>query len=352
MIHNKPIKIAVYSVSLLAVLWLVMAFDSGLFIAHDNRYAVKPFEFTDDGFSQQKKIIDLPSSTVAYLDIGEGPILVLLHGCPFSVFEWKEIIPELSKHYRIIAPDLHGLGDTPVRLDQDYRLPTDAQMVKELLHKLDIASASFIAHDHGGATLQLLMKEDSHLIDKAIMSNVEAYDQWPSKPELPYLKAIVNPFTSPLMYEAMQFDFLARKVFSLAVEDINTLTPEITKGFALPHIATAERWQRLRRFFAWQLDAEHNAVTMTAVDAMREFEKPMLLIWGELDENFGPDLAYRLASDIPGVKGISFMKNSQHMPMLEEDEAYVAATLDFLLHDKVSEEAVKELEVARNSGKL
>ena len=231
MIHNKPIKIAVYSVSLLAVLWLVMAFDSGLFIAHDNRYAVKPFEFTDDGFSQQKKIIDLPSSTVAYLDIGEGPILVLLHGCPFSVFEWKEIIPELSKHYRIIAPDLHGLGDTPVRLDQDYRLPTDAQMVKELLHKLDIASASFIAHDHGGATLQLLMKEDSHLIDKAIMSNVEAYDQWPSKPELPYLKAIVNPFTSPLMYEAMQFDFLARKVFSLAVEDINTLTPEITKGF-------------------------------------------------------------------------------------------------------------------------
>jgi len=350
MIHNKTIKITVYTVIFITLIWLVLAFRSGTFIPHDSRMAVKPNELTLDGFSHQKKIIELESTSVAYLDIGEGPPLILLHGCPFSVYEWIEIIPALSKHYRIIAPDLLGLGDTPVRLDQDYRLPTDALMVKELMEKLEIPSASFIAHDHGGATLQLLMKEDSHLIDQAIMSNVEAYDQWPSKPELPYLKAIVNPITSPLMYAAMQFEFIQRDVFSIAVEDVNTLTAEITKGFSLPHSATAERWQRLRRFFTWQLDEQHNAVTNTAVEAMKKFEKPMLLIWGELDENFGPDLARRLAKDIPGVKGISFMKNSQHMPMLEEDEAYVSTALDFLLHGKVTNEAVKELEKARIGG--
>ena len=305
---------------------------------------------TDDGISHQKKILKLPTADVAYIEVGSGPPLILLHGCPFSVYEWKEIMPELAKHYRVIAPDLYGLGDTPVRLDQDYRLPTDVTMVNEMMDALGIPSASFITHDHGGATLQLLMKSDPGRIDKAIMTNVEAYDQWPSLPELPYLRAIVNPITSPLMFEAMQFGIIQRKVFSIAYEDDASLTPEIARAFALAHAGSAERWQRLRRFFTWQMDEAHNAVTMSAVPAMRNFNKPVLLIWGERDENFGPELAYRLASDIPGVQGISFMKNSQHMPMQEESEAYAATALAFLKDNKISPDALSELSKARAQG--
>lgn len=334
----------------LGMLWTAMAWRSGQFIPHDGRWAVVPGEVTMDRFAHQKKTIKLPSATIAYIDVGSGPPLILLHGCPFSAYEWRDIMPKLASDFRVIAPDLLGLGDTPVRLDQDYRLPTDVTMVGELMDALNIPSASFIAHDHGGATLQLMMASSPQRIDKAVMTNVEAYDQWPSKPELPYLKAIVNPVLSPIMYQALQYSAVQRRVFSIAVLNKEMLTPEVAAGYALPHVATPERWQRLRRFFAWQMDEQHNKITMTALPAMRVFAKPILLVWGEQDDNFGPELARRLTLDIPGIKGISFMKNSKHMPMQEEAEAYAAAALAFLKDGTVSPDATFEAAKARMAG--
>jgi len=332
---------------LLGATWTGLAWSAGMFIPHDGRWAVAPGETTNDGFSHRKKTLVLPGSQVAYIDVGKGPPLILLHGCPFSAYEWNEIIPELAKHYRVIAPDLVGLGDTPVRLNQDYRLPQDVRMVRELMDALDVPSAAFIAHDHGAATLQLLMLSDPGRIEKAVITNAEAYDQWPSKPELPYLKLIVNPVTSPLMFHALRFGPVRQEVFSIAVEDKATVTPAIAAAYSLPHVATPKRWQRLRRFFTWQMDESHNDITLTALPGMRAFGRPVLLMWGERDENFGPDLARRLARDIPGVQGIQFLKRSQHMPMQEEDAAYVSAALAFLRSGTVSGEARAELVRAR-----
>ncbi|KAF0186542.1 MAG: oxidoreductase-hydrolase involved in aromatic ring cleavage [Alphaproteobacteria bacterium] len=334
-------------VAVLSIGWVALAGQAGMFIPHDDRWAVAPGEFTDDGFSNQKRTITLGDTQVAYLEFGEGPPLILLHGCPFSAYEWREVIPILAQHYRVIAPDLYGLGDTPVRLDQDYRLPQDVEMVRRLMDALDITSADFIAHDHGGATIQLLMQADPGRIQRAVLTNVEAYDQWPSKPELPYLRMIVNPITSPLVYQALQFEPVRREIFSIAVEDEAVLTSDVLRGYALPHVATPERWQRLRRFFRWQMDETHNNITMTALPGMRAFERPVLLLWGERDENFGPHLARRLARDIPGVRGIHYLHNSQHMPMQEEDAEYARAALAFLREGEVSAEAKAALVQAR-----
>jgi pimeloyl-ACP methyl ester carboxylesterase len=88
---------------------------------------------------------------------------------------------------------------------------------------------------------------------------------------------------------------------------------------------------------------------MTALPGMRAFTKPVLLMWGERDENFGPELAYRLARDIPGAQGVHFFKQSQHMPMQEEDADYAEAALAFLQAGTVSPDAAQELSKARTT---
>lgn len=337
------------ALGLLAV-WLLLAWNSGLFMAHDDRWAVNAGTFTDDGFSQQKKILELATGKVAYLDVGQGQPLVLLHGCPFSIYEWNAVIPELAKHYRVLAPDLRGLGDTPVRLNDDYRLPTDVVMVRQWLDALNIPTADFIAHDHGGAVAQLLMRDDPARIQKLVLTNVEAYDQWPSVSEVPILKAIIHPLTSPIMYHALKIEWVQRLAFSIAVFDEKTLTPEVLRGYALPHVATAERWQRLRRFYTWQLDPTHSqTTTVQAVPAMRAFQTPTLLVWGEKDDNFGPHLAQRLARDIPGVQGIHYLHRSGHMPFEEEPVEYAQTVLGFLQSGTVAEHAVQALAAAREA---
>lgn len=329
--------------------WLLLAWNSGQLIPNDTRWAVAPGDYTQDGFSSQKKLMDLPDgSKVAYLDLGQGPVLMLLHGCPFSAYEWNAVLPALTKHYRVIAPDLRGLGDTPVRLNDDYRLPTDVVMVQQLMDALQIKSADFVAHDHGGAVAQLLMQADPARINKLVLTNVEAYDQWPSQPELPILKAIVNPLTSPLLYHALKFEWAQREAFSVAVLHEKTLSSAVLTGYAAPHVATPERWQRLRRFFAWQLDPSHaRSTTLQAVPAMRAFTAPTLLVWGERDDNFGPDLAARLARDIPGVQGIHYLQQSKHMPFEEEPALYSRAVLEFLKVGTVSAQATQALMSAR-----
>jgi pimeloyl-ACP methyl ester carboxylesterase len=288
------------------------------------------YEPTMEAFSQGKKYMPVGQWEVAYIEAGEGDPLFLLHGCPFHSCEWQAVIPLLAERYHVIAPDLLGLGDTRVRLSDDYRLPKQVEMVTGLMDALGIPEASFVAHDHGAATLQVMMKHTPERIRKAVLTNAEAYDQWPSEEELPYVKAIVSPLTTQLVHLALKIRWIRRDIFSIAVANPATLTVETLAAFTRPHMATPQRWQRLRRFYRMQLESENNQETLRAVDGMRQFRHPTLILWGQQDGNFGLPVAERLAEDIPGTEDIKLLSKSGHLPMLEEPEAYAGAVLGFL----------------------
>lgn len=282
-----------------------------------------------DSFSRRKKYITVATWEIAYIDEGNGTPLFLLHGCPFNSYEWSAVIPLLASHYRVLAPDLLGLGDTRVRLSDDYDLPQQAAMIVGLMDALGISKAFFVGHDHGAATLQLLMKQHPERIAKAVLTNAEAYDQWPSREERPYIKAILNPLTSQLIRFALSFRSVQRAIFRSAVAHTKTLSNEVLQAFIRPHIATFLRWQRLRRFFQGQLDPENNRETLRAVDGLRRFNKPTLVLWGKQDVHFGTTIAEQLAHDIPGAVGVKYLEQSAHLPMLEEPLTYANALREF-----------------------
>ncbi len=293
-------------------------------------FALQPGEAELESFSRQKLYIEVGPWRVAYIDEGQGAPVMLLHGCPFHSFQWRDLIPQLRGTYRVVAPDLLGLGDTQVRLSDDYRLPKDVEMVVGIMDALGIPSADFIASDHGAATVQLLMRDHPERIRRAVITNAEAYDQWPSKPERPYLQWVVSPWLGPLFRIALGYTWVQREVFGVAVHRPEAFSDEVLYAYTRALIATPARWERLQRFFRWQLDPEHNLETMRAVDGMRRFEKPVLILWGRRDTNFGPAIAERLASDIPGVVGVEYLEESAHMPFQEEPERYGQAVLRFL----------------------
>lgn len=331
------VKWALAIASAMALIWLGAACNSGAFLAR-NDWAVAPEETTRDVFTQQKQEVQADGIRIAYFEAGRGPPLILLHGCPFSAYEWREIIPILARTHRVIAPDLIGLGDTPVRLDQDYRLPRQVAMVRALMDHLGIARADFVAHDHGGATVLLMMNSDPERLGRVVLTNIEAYDQWPSKPELPYLQAITNPVTSPFLYLGFHTDWLQREALGLAFHEPGRVSQETYRALMAPHIATPARWQRLRRFLSWQMDAAHNRLTMEALPGMRGFQRPVLLLWGAQDENFGPPIALRLVHDIPGAVGVRWFRHSAHMPMLEEPTDYAESVLGFMAGEEPNAE--------------
>jgi pimeloyl-ACP methyl ester carboxylesterase len=196
---------------------------------------------------------------------------------------------------------------------------------------LGISRADFVGADHGAATLQLLMEDSPDRILRAVITNAEAYDLWPSQPEIKYLKMVVHPLTSPIFRFLLGHSaWIRREVFSIAVHREEVFTDEVVLAYTRAHTSSKARWERLRRFFRWQLDPEHNRVTLDAVDGLRRFDRPTLILWGKLDTNFGPAIAERLAGDIPGVVGVEYLEHSAHMPFQEEPAAYNTALLRFL----------------------
>ncbi|MCA2979270.1 MAG: alpha/beta fold hydrolase [Myxococcaceae bacterium] len=110
----------------------------------------------EDAWSARKRYFDWGGVEVAYVDEGPrtAPVVVLLHGCPFSSVVWRDVLPGLSKRRRMIAPDLLALGDTRVRLSDDYRLPRSAELVVALLDSLGVTRADVVAADHGAPSFR------------------------------------------------------------------------------------------------------------------------------------------------------------------------------------------------------
>ena len=59
-----------------------------------------------------KKFFKVRDKNLAYIDEGEGDAIVFIHGNPTSSYLWRNIAPNFIKSYRVISPDLIGMGDS------------------------------------------------------------------------------------------------------------------------------------------------------------------------------------------------------------------------------------------------
>lgn len=294
-----------------------------------------------------KHHIQVGDVRVAYLDEGDGPPLLLLHGCPFSSHIWRHVIPFLRPQFRCIAPDLLGLGDTETPAGADWSLPAQARTIVGLLDALDIDIADVVAHDHGAATAQLIAAYHPSRIGQLVITNAEAYDNWPSRDELPFVRATQLPLIGRLVVWAWARPALLRYALreGHAVYDPATLTPEFVQGQIAANFADRHRRAKIRRFLAGQLDPANNRATVDALPGLRAFDHPTLIVWGREDPHFGPEWGKRLHDDIPGAVRLELLPETGHLVMEERPDDLARLVLDFLTEERPA------LEPSQDTGK-
>ena len=89
-----------------------------------------------------------------YLEEGSGKPLFLLHGSGPGVSAWTnwgKVMPELSSHFRVIAPDIAGFGFTEFKADSKYDIKLWVRHLTGIMDALGIDKASFVGNSFGGA---------------------------------------------------------------------------------------------------------------------------------------------------------------------------------------------------------
>lgn len=99
-------------------------------------------------FPFEKKRIALNGSEIAYVDEGDGQPILFLHGNPTSSYLWRNVIPHVSQNYRVIAPDLIGMGDSG-KPDIDYTLRDHETYIDQFIEQLDLRNIILVVHDWG-----------------------------------------------------------------------------------------------------------------------------------------------------------------------------------------------------------
>lgn len=107
---------------------------------------------------------------VHFQEAGNGPPVLLLHGWPQHHYLWRRVIPALSAHHRLIAPDLRGFGWTEAP-GSGYDGDTLAADQVALLDALGIDRTHVIAHDWGGWVAFLLGIDHPSRVDRMIVCN-------------------------------------------------------------------------------------------------------------------------------------------------------------------------------------
>lgn len=106
-------------------------------------------------FPYQKRRRRVLDGEMAYVEVGEGDPIVLLHGNPTSSYLWRNVLPYLQSRGRCIAPDLIGMGDSDKLPDSgpsSYRFVEHRRYLDALLDALDVHErVTLVVHDWGSA---------------------------------------------------------------------------------------------------------------------------------------------------------------------------------------------------------
>lgn len=129
--------------------------------------------------------------TLHYVEGGEGEPLILLPGWPETWWEFHKIMPELAKHYRVIAVDIRGMGGSS-KPAGGYDKKTMAEDILALAKQLRLGKLNIVGHDIGAMVGYSFAANHPESIRSLVMMDVTHPDE-----SLYAIKMISPPYTGP-----------------------------------------------------------------------------------------------------------------------------------------------------------
>lgn len=268
---------------------------------------------------------------LSYIVQGEehGPdgAIVLLHDIPTGAFTWEGLMPQLAGLGRAVyAVDMLGFGQSDFPWPADTSVWGQADALTFLLKQLKLTNIVLVGHGLGGAVAQILATR-LYREQTAALVLVDT---------LCYQHAFAPNW--PLTDMTKRQDVDAPKQVSLEdlTKDLRSTLPQAvqnTKGFAKVIDNYISPWNSelgkevLFRHISLLIPTYINSVSSD----LKDLGKPVLIIWGEKDEQTPIRYGQRLQQEIPGAL-LATIPNAGHLVLFDAPDAVSQALGDFIQH--------------------
>jgi pimeloyl-ACP methyl ester carboxylesterase len=248
-------------------------------------------------FHTRRRFAETPCGRIAYVEQGEGPVAVFLHGMPLNGFHWRHVMAGMSDVRRCIAPDLMGAGYSEIAPGQDLSFAAQAAMVAQFIDALGVDTVDLIGNDTGGAVAQIFAVNHPHRLRTLTLTNCDVHDNWPPPGALPLIEA-ARLGTLAEGYRALLGDVeAARARFSRVYADPGFITEEVLRVYFEPVLWSEQRKADFHRYWL-SFDPQQ---TISIEPRLRTLGVPTLIVWALDDVFFAPKWGQWLRDTIPGA---------------------------------------------------
>ena len=280
---------------------------------------------SDGGAELREGYAEVGDVRLHYVEAGDGPLVVLLHGFPEFWYGWRrQIAPLAAAGFRVVAPDLRGynLSSKPDGV-APYGAGELAADVRGLIQERGCERALIVGHDWGGTAAWTLAMNHPEAVDRlAILDAAHPrklneglrhpsqlrrswYFLYFQLPDLPERHVRAND------WEFLQ-DFLRDAQPAYSPEEIK----RYIEAWSQPGAATA-------MINYYRFAVRHGS------GEIRPIAAPTLVIWGGSDRFLGPTLAEPYHDDVPNLDRVERLRDASHWVHHDEAERVNELLIDF-----------------------
>jgi pimeloyl-ACP methyl ester carboxylesterase len=272
-------------------------------------------------FRSQRRSVTTEHGEISYVEVGQGPPALFVHGVFLNAFLWRPTIAQVADQRRCIAIELPAHGETRVAPDQDLALPAQAEIIEGFCRALELEPVDLVANDTGGAVAQVFAAGWPERVRTLTLTNCDAHDNLPPEAFYDGRDAAARGELAPLVMAISNDYNLARGDqggFGVGYEHPERLTDEELAEF-VARFASEEGAREAERF----VNALDAADLLAVEPQLKRLEVPTLIIWGTADVFFEPSWAYWLRDTIPGADEVVEIEGGKLLFPYERADEFV-----------------------------
>ncbi|MCZ8521637.1 MULTISPECIES: alpha/beta fold hydrolase [Paenibacillus] len=238
----------------------------------------RPFEVDAEEYPFKDHWLPYRDGMIHYLDEGEGPVVLLLHGNPTWSYLYRNVIKELSRECRLVAVDYPGFGMSQAPSGYGYTPQEQSEAVHEWIRRLDLKDFVMVVQDWGGPIGFDYATKNRDNLRGIVLMNTWA---WPAE-RLPMKLFSLAMGGRPLGYWLQtRRNFFARVIVPHGIHHTDRVTDTLRAAYTAPFPTPASRkptWvfpRHIRKARPWLAETESRLPALSNV--------PAHILWGTKD---------------------------------------------------------------------